>query len=666
MTDDAGIELEAGDGAVAWEPDASYLERSRLLRFARSVGHGSYEELLPWADADPGRYWDAVVRDLEFDFDPPYSQAVDLSKGKPWPEWFVGGGFNYVTYALDRHLTTPKRDETAVVWEGDDGEVVEWTFAELAAETNRVANALTELGISRGDRIGIFLPMVPETVAAVLACGKIGAIYTPMFSGYGEEAVASRLRDADAVALITADGFFRRGSQINMKQTADDALKNAPSVKKCLVLRRTGSDIPWTEGRDVWWHDLAPGQSPEFETVQTAASDPYMIIYTSGTTGKPKGALHSHAGFPIKAAHDLAYCFDLHDDDRLFWFTDLGWMMGPWLISGGLMLGASIVIFEGTPDFPKPDRVWEIIERHRVSVFGVAPTAIRALMSKGTGWVRSHDLSSVRVLGSTGETWNPGPWRWYFDEVGGGRCPIVNYSGGTETGGGIVSGLTIKPLKPCSFSGPVPGMAADVVNEQGEPIRGAVGELIVRRPWVGMTHGFWHDSDRYVDTYWSRFPGLWVHGDWAEIDDDGFWFIRGRSDDTLKVAGKRIGPAEVESAAVSHPAVQEAAAIGLPHDVKGESVSVFCVLRPDNDATPELAEQVRREIGRQLGSALRPEEVLFVRDLPKTRNAKIMRRVIRATYLGQFAGDTTALENPAAVEEIRVAGETRRTVKERG
>jgi acetyl-CoA synthetase len=264
------------------------------------------------------------------------------------------------------------------------------------------------------------------------------------------------------------------------------------------------------------------------------------------------------------------------------------------------------------------------------------------------------------VLGSTGETWNPGPWRWYFDEVGGGRCPIVNYSGGTETGGGIVSGLTIKPLKSCSFSGPVPGMAADVVNEQGEPILGAVGELIVRQPWVGMTHGFWHDTDRYVDTYWSRFPGLWVHGDWAEIDEDGFWFIRGRSDDTLKVAGKRIGPAEVESAAVAHAAVQEAAAIGLPHDVKGESVHVFCVLRPDNEPTPELAEQVRREIGRQLGSALRPEEVLFVRDLPKTRNAKIMRRVIRATYLGQFAGDTTALENPAAVEEIRVAGEAHR------
>ena len=520
MVESLEIEHDANSDLIAWEPSQLYLERSRLLSFARSLGLDSYEALLSWSAEDPGRYWDASIRDLDFRFDPPYTAAVDLSRGKAWPEWFVGGDFNYVTQALDRHLATEKRNETALVWEGDDGAVVSWTFAELAAETNRVANALTALGIQKGDRSGIFLPMLPETVAAVLACGKLGAIYTPMFSGYGEEAVASRLRDAEAVLLITADGFFRRGSEIAMKRVADGAMASASSVRNCLVLRRTGADVPWTDGRDIWWHDLVPAQSPEFATVQTAANDPYMIIYTSGTTGRPKGALHVHAGFPIKAAHDLAYCFDLHDDDRIFWFSDLGWMMGPWLISGGLMLGASIVLFEGTPDYPNPDRLWEIIERHKITVFGVAPTAIRALMSKGLEWVRKHDLSSLRVLGSTGETWNPGPWRWYFDEVGGGRCPIVNYSGGTETGGGIVSGLTIKPLKPCSFSGPVIGMAADVVDEQGNPVRGAVGELVVRQPWVGMTRGFWPDPERYEEAYWSRFPGLWVHGDWAEIDDE--------------------------------------------------------------------------------------------------------------------------------------------------
>jgi acetyl-CoA synthetase len=327
-------------------------------------------------------------------------------------------------------------------------------------------------------------------------------------------------------------------------------------------------------------------------------------------------------------------------------------MMGPWAIGGGLLLGATQILFEGTPDYPNPDRLWRLAEDHKVSVLGVAPTAIRALMGKGDAWVRDRDLNSLRVLGSTGETWNPGPWTWYFNQVGGGRCPIINYSGGTETGGGIVGGVTLKPLKPCAFTGPVPGMDADVVDDQGSPVRDAVGELIVRQPWVGMTRGFWRDPDRYLETYWSRFPGVWVHGDWAEVDAAGFWYIRGRSDDTLKVAGKRVGPAEVESAAVAHPAVQEAAAIGVPHPIKGEAVVVFAVLRPGNEASPEVAEAVRRTIAEQLGAALRPERVLCVGDLPKTRNAKIMRRVIRAAYLGQPAGDTTALENPAAVAAI--------------
>ncbi len=656
---DAMVSEQSSDATneIVWHPSAEYIERSRVRKFWESRGLDSLEALQAWSERDPGEYWDAAVRDLGLEFSGAYERALDLSQGKPWAEWFVGGSFNYVTNALDRHVRDGDGERTALIWEGDDGAAVRWSFRQLFEETNRVANALRELGIERGDRVGIFLPMLPETVATVLACGKIGAIYTPMFSGYGEEAVSSRLRDAGAKLLVTADGFRRRGSVVAMKPVADAAMAAAPSVERCLVVRRSGGDVAMTAGRDIWWHDLVPQQSPDAETVQTAANEPYMIIYTSGTTGKPKGALHVQAGFPIKAAHDLAYCFDLHADDTIFWLTDLGWMMGPWLIGGGLMLGAAIVLFEGTPDFPNPDRLWEVVEKHRVTVLGLAPTAIRALMPKGTEWPRQHDLSSLRVLGSTGETWNPGPWRWYFDEIGGGRCPIINYSGGTETGGGIVGGVTVKPLKPVAFSGPVPGMAADVVDDAGHPVRGAVGELIVRQPWVGMTRGFWNDRDRYEDTYWSRFPDAWVHGDWAEIDEDGFWFIRGRSDDTLKVAGKRVGPAEVESAAVAHPAVQEAAAIGLPHEVKGESIHVFAVLKPGGVSTAELAEEVRRAIGRQLGAALRPEEVLFVRDLPKTRNAKIMRRVIRAAYLDQPVGDTTALENPAAVEEIRAARE---------
>ncbi len=645
---------EANDGFV-WAPTAAYLERSRLRRFVEREGLAGYEALLARAAEDPAWYWDAVVRDLGLEWSAPYDRVLDLSAGPEWADWFPGGRFNYVHNALDRHAAGPRRDQLALVWEGDDGAVRKLSYQDLATETNRLTNALRDLGIRKGDRVGVFLPMLPETAVATLALAKIGAIFMPMFSGYGADAVASRLRDGEATLLITADGFPRRGTNVPMKVTADEALTQAPTVTRCLVLRRTGGDVPWDATRDVWWHEAVAGADRSAPTEDTAADDPYMILYTSGTTGRPKGAVHVHAGFPIKAAHDLAYCFDLQADDVLFWLTDLGWMMGPWAIGGGLMLGATVLLFEGTPDYPEPDRLWRLVERHGVTTLGVAPTAVRALMGKGSDWVRRRDLSTLRILGSTGETWNPGPWRWYFDEVGGGRCPIINYSGGTETGGGIVGCVTLKPQKPCAFTGPVPGMDADVLDETGRPVRGAVGELVVRQPWVGMTRGFWRDPERYLDTYWSRFPDTWVHGDWAEVDADGFWFIRGRSDDTLKVAGKRIGPAEVESAAVAHAAVQEAAAIGVPHEIKGEAVVVFAIPKPGVETSPALAEEVRQTVAAGLGAALRPEAVRWVRDLPKTRNAKIMRRVIRAAYLGQPAGDVSSLENPAAVGEIEAA-----------
>jgi acetyl-CoA synthetase len=381
-----------------------------------------------------------------------------------------------------------------------------------------------------------------------------------------------------------------------------------------------------------------------------------MIIYTSGTTGRPKGTVHVHAGFPIKAAHDLAYCFDVQHDDTVFWLSDLGWMMGPWLIAGGLMLNATLMLYEGTPDYPEPDRLWQMVESHKVTVLGVAPTVIRALVPRGDAWVRQHDLSSLRVLGSTGEIWNPPSWRWFYEEVGASKLPIINYSGGTEIGGGIISSFTIEPIKSCSFSGPVPGMDADVVDESGKPVRGAVGELVIRQPWVGMTRGFWQDADGYLASYWSRFPDVWTHGDWTEIDEDGYWFIRGRSDDVLTVAGKRVGPAELESAAARHPAVQEAAAIGVPNELKGETPHIFAVLRPLHEPTPELALEIRQTMRKQLGAAMQPENVHFVRELPRTRNGKIMRRVIRSAFLGLPAREITALENPGIVEEIAALG----------
>jgi acetyl-CoA synthetase len=638
---------------IAWEPSDQYRAHSRVLALMRKHGISTYEEFYQRSITDVAWFWETVVQDeLELEWFKPYDQVLDLSDGPAWPRWFTGGKFNYVVNAVRRHA--PKMPaRTAISWEGEEGDTRSLTYARLLDQVGRMAAGLTKLGVGKGDRVGIFMPMLPETVIAALACSWIGAIYVPMFSGYGPEAVASRLRDAEAKVLVTADGFYRRGKSIPMKETADAAADLAPSVEKVLVYQRLAREVPWNDARDIWWHDLLRSTALPAPIEETNADDPFMIIYTSGTTGRPKGALHVHAGFPLKAAQDMAHCFDVHESDVLFWFTDIGWMMGPWAIMGTLILGGTVFLYDGTPDYPEPDRIWQIVERHRITVLGISPTVIRALMPLGTDLVRSHNLTSLRVLGGSGEPWNPGPWTWYFQEVGGSRCPIINYSGGTETSGGILGCNTILPLRPTSFSTPVPGMAADVFGDTGTSVTGEVGELVVKQPWVGMTHGFWRDRQRYEETYWSRYPGVWTHGDWALRDPDGFWYILGRSDDTLKVAGKRVGPAEVESAAVSHPAVREAAAIGVPDEIKGETMTVFVVLKGGNEPDEDLREEIRQAVGRQLGKALLPGEVRFCTDLPRTRNAKILRRVIRARYLGKDdLGDLSSLENPGAIDAI--------------
>jgi acetyl-CoA synthetase len=640
---------------IAWRPSPAYIERSRLRRFMDRHGIASVAELMNRSVADIAWFWDAVVQDLDLEWFQPYTQVVDLSRGIEWPRWFPGGRYNYVHDAVDKHAERLRPQATALIWEGEDGAVTTLTYAELAAQVNRAANALKALGLGKGDRVGVFMSMVPETVIATLAISKIGAIYIPIFSGYAGAAVATRLGDCGARLLITADGFYRRGGQVPMKETADEAAAASPTVEHVLVVRRLGRAVPWTAGRDVWWDELVPQQSAECATEQTDAEDPYMIIYTSGTTGRPKGAVHTHCGFPIKGAQDMAHGFDLQPGDVLFWITDIGWMMGPWAISGSLMLGATLMIYEGVPGYPQPDRLWALVERHRVTHLGISPTAVRSLMGQGDHWVKAHDLSRLLFFGSTGEPWNPDPWRWLFDVVGEGKRPILNYSGGTEISGGILCCNPLLPLKPCSFNAPVPGMAADVVDAEGHPVRGEVGELVIRQPWVGMTRGFWQDPDRYIETYWSRIPGIWVHGDWALIDEDGFWYILGRSDDTIKVAGKRVGPAEVESAAVSHPAVAEAAAIGVPDALKGEVVVVFVMLRPNYAPGEALRGEIEAAIVHQLGKSLKPEAVRFVQDIPRTRNAKILRRLVRKRYLDEPLGDTSALENPAALDEIAAA-----------
>jgi acetyl-CoA synthetase len=649
-------------GEIVWRPTPEQIAQSNLHRFMTRHAISSFQELLKRSTDDIAWFWDTVMKDLHIEFYEPYRQVVDLSRGYPWARWCVDGAMNVAHNCLDKHIGTPKESQIALKWEGEDANTRSLTYGELYRQVNRVANGLREFGLKRGDAIGLFMPMTPEIVIALLAIAKIGGVILPLFSGYGAGAVALRLRDADARALFTADGFYRRGQVVPMKTVADAAVAQAPTVKHMIVTRRVGNAIPWEPGRDHGWEEFA-SQSDLAETERTGAEELLMLIYTSGTTGKPKGAVHTHCGFPIKAAQDMYHGLDLHETDTLYWMTDMGWMMGPWQVFGSLLLGSTMFLYDGAPDYPAPDRVWAMVERHGISILGLSPTFVRAIMKYGEEPVKEHSLKSLRAFGSTGEPWNPTPWMWLFNTAGGGNLPIINYSGGTEISGGILMGNMLTPEKPGSFAGPLPGMAAEVVDEQGHPVREQVGELVIRKPWIGMTRGFWRDPGRYINTYWSRYPDVWVHGDWAAVDADGLWYILGRSDDVIKVAGKRLGPAEVESALVKHPAVQECAAVGVPDQVKGEAVVCFAILKPNYAASEDLSAALRAFVADDLGKPLAPREIVFVKDLPRTRNAKIMRRVIRAIYLGQDPGDLSALENPTAVEEIADPGSQDETGK---
>jgi acetyl-CoA synthetase len=635
----------AAQADYTWTPSAEQLEAANVVRLARRLGCGDYAELHQLSVEEPDRFWRAVVDDLEIPLFRGWDEVLAASRGIEWTTWFTGARLN-LAHACVHRWATERGAEEAAVFEAEDGGRRALTWAELSCETIRLAEALSGLGVRERDTVGVFLPMAPEVAIAAHACAHLGAILVPIFSGFAAPAIATRLADARAKVLITADGSLRRGATIPMKEIADAALEDAPSVEHVVVWRRLGASVPMTPGRDHDWAELVDGMPGELPPLDVESEAPYLLAYTSGTTGRPKGALHVQGGFLVSIAREIAYQSDVRRGDRVLFATDMGWIMGPWTVVGAGALGATTVFVEGAPDWPG-DRIWRLVETERVTMLGLSPTLVRALIPKGEP---GADLSSLRAVTTTGEPWNRAPYDWLDEHVcGAGRIPIVNISGGTEVGACFLSVTPMSPTKPCSLGFPALGAEVDVFDEDGHSLRGEVGELVCKRPWPGMTRGIWGDPDRYLETYWRRFPHVWTHGDWASIDKDGYWFLHGRSDDTLNVAGKRIGPAELESAAVNHPAVMEAAAIGVPHEVKGEVPWLFCVLRPGHEATPE---EIARAVTDELGKAFKPERVIFVPGLPKTRSAKIVRRAVRATALGEDPGDLSTLENPESLDEI--------------
>src|SRR5574337_901919 len=644
------------DGIV-WRPDAATVEGANLTRFMRALGVDGFDALNERASQDPAWFHDALIRFLDYRFERPYERVLDLGDGAPFAHWCVGGVTNVVLNCVDRRRGSPRYAQPALEWEGEDGAMSTWTFADLDRETCRLAWGLRHLGIGRGDVVGMYLPNLPHAAAAMLAVAKIGAIVLPMFSGFGADAIAQRLNDGRAVAVITVDGSLRRGKPVGAKAVVDEALALCPGVRHVVVLNHLKTAHEWIAPRDQWWHELAAGAPADVADVATEpmpADDPFLLMFTSGTSGKPKGVVHSHCGFPVKTALDLSICMDVKPDDRFLWMSDMGWLVGPMLVFGGLLVGATVVLAEGAPNYPEPDRLWRLVERHRVSYLGLAPTIPRLSMTLPEEALAQRDLGSLRVIVSTGEPWTPEAWNWTFERVGHRRVPLLNFSGGTEMGG-ILTGTVIHPLKPCAFAGPVPGTGADVVDAEGASVGpGVTGELVMRSPSIGLTRGLWHDRERYLEGYWSRLPGLWVHGDFASCDADGMWYVHGRSDDTLKIAGKRTGPSEIEALLMATGLLQDAAAIGVPDAVKGTAVVCICVPRPGIDKADAI-NTLSAAVVAGLGGAFRPARVVLVDDLPRTRNMKMMRRVVRAVWLGEEPGDLSTLVNPESVQAIRSA-----------
>ncbi len=630
---------------IAWEPDQETAAATNTSKFMVAHQIDSYEELVTRSQQDPEWFWEAVVDFLGIPFDSTWASIRDTSRGHAWATWFNGASFNLSKACLDR-WTGEDPDRLALRSQKETGDTRELSYGELLSKVELAAGALRAAGVGRGDAVAVYLPMSEEAVVCLLAVARIGAVFIPVFSGYGADAVATRLENPKPKVMVCANGFTRRGSLIEMKEIADSSVELAGGIESLIVVDYVDRErTPMTAGRDMWWHDALAVAEPA-NAVSTYSEDPLLIAYTSGTTGRPKGAVHVQAGLTVKIAQEAAFQLDVQRDDVLMWATDMGWIMGPWMVIAGLSNGAAIATYDGAPDYPGPDRLWQVASKLGLTVLGISPTLIRALQPHGEAEAHKHDLSRLRVLGSTGEPWNPEPWWWLFRDVGQSRVPIVNISGGTEVGACFLSVNLLQGIKPTSLGGPSLGIDADVYDDAEAPVRGEVGELVIRGSWPGMTRGFWDEPDRYLATYWSRFDDTWVHGDWASIDEDGFWYLHGRSDDTLNIAGKRIGPAEIESVAVAMDEVMMAAAIGLPDEVKGEVIALYLVPAPAVDPDESLTSRVIEVTDETLGKAFRPQAVRWVDDLPRTRSQKIMRRVVKAVAMGKDPGDLTSLENP--------------------
>ena len=644
------------DSQYYWHPTEQHIADAKITAFMKHLDIANYKELIKKADADPGWYFDQVIKYCDIRFYKPYDQILDVSKGIPWARWCVGGTTNLTMNCIDKHRGTATYDKDFLVWEKETGENGVLTYREFDAEVCRLAAGLKKLGVEKGDVVGIFMPNIAETFVAFFAIAKVGAIIMPLFSGFGPSPLITRTQDGGAKVIITADGTWRRGSPGAMKPLLDEVKDDIPTVESIIVVQNVGDALPteMTEGRDYWWHELCADMPTDTPTEEMSAEDPVVLLYTSGTTGKPKGAVWTHAGFITRMATDMGLCGDFKADDRFFFMSDMGWMVGAMCAVTPTIHGGSLLVVEGAPDFPETDRLWRVTNQYDVTFLGVSPTLVRGMMRYGDDEVRQYDFEKLRVTMSGGEAWTETPWLWYFKNVCDEKKPIINMSGGTEVGGSIAIGTIIHPEKPSSFAGPCPGVNADIVDDAGNSLPpGEVGELVLRGPSIGLTQSLWKNDERYIDAYWSTLPDTWVHGDWVTKDDDGNWYILGRSDDTIKVSGKRTGPSEIENILMETGLITESAVIGMPDEVKGSTIACVCVPKPGIAEDSELTQKLSAAIVDGMGKSYRPKTILYVSDLPRTRTMKIMRRVVKAVLTGGNAGDLSSLVNPEAVDELK-------------